>query len=194
MIGYLEVLNRTTNQTIIDFYHERYVPNNQIFVVVGDVNTQAVLDQVARAVAGTRRGGRETYVALPDEPEQLSPREAIREMDGATYDIALAWPTVKLSDPDLYALDLAAYILGEGDSSRLVRRLEIRASSWCFRWARRATRRISSAAMFAVMAASRPETWQAGRRRRSSAKSIGSATNWSDRPNWPRPRNRRRPS
>ena len=45
-------------------------------------------------------------------------------MDGATYDIALAWPTIKLSDPDLYALDLAAYILGEGESSRLVRRLK----------------------------------------------------------------------
>ena len=39
VIGYLQVLNGTTNQAIIDFYHERYVPNNQIFVVVGDVNT-----------------------------------------------------------------------------------------------------------------------------------------------------------
>ena len=37
VIGYLQVLNGTTNQAIIDFYHERYVPNNQIFVVVGDV-------------------------------------------------------------------------------------------------------------------------------------------------------------
>ena len=36
VIGYLEVLNRTTNQAIIDFYHERYVPNNQVFVAVGD--------------------------------------------------------------------------------------------------------------------------------------------------------------
>ncbi len=71
IIGYLEVLNRTTNQTIIDFYHERYVPNNQVFVVVGDVNTQAVLDAVAKNYAGTPRG-RETYVAFEDEPKQLS--------------------------------------------------------------------------------------------------------------------------
>ena len=28
-----QVLNRTTNQTIMDFYHDRYVPNNQVFVV-----------------------------------------------------------------------------------------------------------------------------------------------------------------
>ena len=73
---------RTTNQTIIDFYHERYVPNNQVFVVVGDVKTQQVLDEVAKQYAGTPRG-RETYVPFEDEPEQLSPREAVREMDGA---------------------------------------------------------------------------------------------------------------
>jgi zinc protease len=123
IIGYLEVLNGTTNQAIIDFYHERYIPNNQVFIVVGDVKTQDVLDQVAKQWTGTPRG-RVTYVPLPDEPEQITPREAVREMEGKTYDLALAWPTVKLSHPDLYALDLAAYILGEGESSRLSRRLK----------------------------------------------------------------------
>ena len=61
---------------------------------------------------------------MPEEPQQVSPREAVHEMDGSTYDMALAWPTVRLSHPDLYALDVAAYILSEGDSSRLVRRLK----------------------------------------------------------------------
>jgi zinc protease len=123
VIGYLQVLNRTTNQAIIDFYHERYVPNNQIFVVVGDVKTQEVLERVARQWQGTPRGY-ETYVALPEEPLQVSPREAVREMEGPAYDLAVAWPTVDLAHPDLYALDLAANILGEGESSRLVRRLK----------------------------------------------------------------------
>lgn len=123
VIGYLDVLNATTNQTIIDFYRERYVPNNQVFVVVGDVDTDQVLDQVAKQFAETKRSA-ETLVAMPEEPEQVAPREAIHEMDGSTYDIAVAWPTVKLSDRDLYALDVAAYILSEGDSSRLVRRLK----------------------------------------------------------------------
>jgi zinc protease len=123
VIGYLDVLNGTSNETIIDFYHERYIPNNQVFVVVGDVKTAEVLDQVARQWAGTPRG-RETYVAMEGEPEQLGPREAVREMDGTTYDMVAAWPTVDLFHADLYALDLAAYILGEGDSSRLAQRLK----------------------------------------------------------------------
>jgi zinc protease len=119
VIGYLDILNRTTNQTIMDFYHDRYVPENQVFVVVGDVKTDEVLDQVAKQYAGTQRGN-ETYIALVDEPEQLTSRLALSEMDGASCDMVFAWPTVKLTHPDMYALDLAAYILGEGESSRLV--------------------------------------------------------------------------
>ncbi len=157
-IGYLDVLNSTTNETIVDFYHQRYIPNNQVFVVVGDVNTQAVLDAVARQWAGTPRA-RETFLPMPDEPEQLSPREAFREMDGKTYDLALAWPTVELSHPDLYALDVAAYILGEGESSRLVRRLK---------YDRQLVLSVSSASYtpyfvngwFGIFASSTPETWQ----------------------------------
>ena len=158
IIGYLDVLNRTTNEAIIDFYHQRYVPNNQVFVVVGDVKTQEVLDAVAEQFAGTPRSY-ETYAALEDEPEQLSPRESVREMDGKTYDMAFAWPTVKLSDPDMYALDVAAYILGEGESSRLVQQLV---------YEKQLTLSVHSLSntpnyvngFFAVVASSRPETWQ----------------------------------
>ena len=123
VIGYLDVLNGTTNESIIDFYRTRYVPNNQVFVVVGDVDTQAVLDEIDRHWSKTPRG-RETLIVMPDEPAQLGPRQAVREMDGSTYDLALAWPTVELSHRDLYALDVAAYILAAGDSSRLVRSLK----------------------------------------------------------------------
>ncbi len=122
-IGYLDILSRTTNEAIVDFYRSRYVPNNQVVVVVGDVDTKEVLAEVARRWRSTPRG-RETFIPLPDEPEQLSPRQAFHEMDGSTYDLALAWPTVRLSHPDLYALDVAAYILAHGNSSRLVRRLK----------------------------------------------------------------------
>jgi zinc protease len=158
VIGYLDVLNRTTNQTIIDFYRERYVPNNQVFVVVGDVDAKQVLNEVAKQFAGTRRAA-ETYLPLEDEPPQLSPREAVREMDGAGYDIALAWPTVKLSSPDLFALDVAAAILGEGESSRLT--LRLRDEEQVVLGASAASHTPHYVAgMFVVMAASQPDTWE----------------------------------
>lgn len=123
VIGYLDVLNRTSNEVIEAFYRERYVPNNQIFVVCGDIDTQEILDKVAAEYANSPHGP-VTYIPLPDEPEQMTPRSAHREMEGATFDAILAWPTVKLSHPDLYALDVASYILTEGESSRLARKLK----------------------------------------------------------------------
>ncbi|MEK6237183.1 MAG: insulinase family protein, partial [Planctomycetales bacterium] len=38
-------------------------------------------------------------------------------------DVALSWPTCKLSHPDLYPLDVAAYVLTQGRSSRLAQRI-----------------------------------------------------------------------
>ncbi len=122
IIGYLDVLNQTTNEAIVEFYRSRYVPNNQVFVIVGDVQTDEVLAQVAECYRGSRRAF-ETYVPLVQEPPQTSPRESLREMEGETCNFILAWPTVRLSDSDLYPLDVAAEILTRGESSRLVRRL-----------------------------------------------------------------------
>jgi zinc protease len=158
IIGYLDALNRTTNQTIIDFYHERYVPNNQAFVVAGDVKTQEVLDEVAKQYTNTPRGY-ETYIPFQDEPPQLSPREAVCEMDGVTYDLVFAWPTVKLSSPDLFALDVAASILGEGESSRLVEQLRHQQQLVLSVSAMSETPH-DVAGFFAVMAVARPDTWQ----------------------------------
>ena len=57
-IGYLDVFRSITRQDCVDFYRERYVPNNQTFVVVGDVKTEDVLAHVAKAFAGTPRAAR----------------------------------------------------------------------------------------------------------------------------------------
>ncbi|QGJ70434.1 Hypothetical protein PBC10988_21310 [Planctomycetales bacterium 10988] len=121
-IGYRDVLHDITIDDVKAFYRERYLPNNQLFVVVGDIDTEKVLEEVAQNYAGTPRG-RETEIIMPEEPEQISPRLSVREMDGDSIDLTLGWPTIELSNPDLYALDVAAYILTEGKSSRLVRDL-----------------------------------------------------------------------
>ncbi len=123
IIGYLDVLKQVTREQIMEFYHEKYVPNNMIFAVVGDVDTEKVLAQVAREFAGTSRGFEYDGV-LAEEPQQVSPRFALREMDGPTVDITLAWPTVRLQDEDMYALDVLSYILAAGDSSRMVRDMQ----------------------------------------------------------------------
>ena len=123
VIGFRDVLRQITRQDCVDFYKSRYVPNNQIFVVVGDVETDAVMKKIAESYKGTPRTY-ETYIPFEPCRKQESPRLAVKEMDGTTYDLVFAWPTVKLSSSDMYALDVASYILGHGESSRLVRALK----------------------------------------------------------------------
>jgi len=157
-IGYLDPLTRLSREDLVAFYRSRYVPNNQVFVVVGDVETEKVLAAVVRQWADTPRGP-ETVIPMPTEPPQLTPREAVREMDGKMVEMILAWPTVELTHPDLFALDVAAAILGEGDSSRLVRRLKheqglvlsIRTASYTPHFVR---------GWFGVIATAPPEHWQ----------------------------------
>ncbi len=123
-IGYLPVVQDVAREDVIDFYRDRYVPQNMIFVVTGDVKTDAVLDDVLSNFKDFRRTT-ERGVTLPVEPEQASPRSIRVEMEGPTTHISVAWPTVPLQDPDLYPLDVAAYLLTHGDSARLTKRLKI---------------------------------------------------------------------
>lgn len=124
IIGYLPVVQQVKREDVLHFYRERYVPQNMVFVVVGDVETQAVLDRVQASFQSFPRTT-ERGVVLPAEPDQASPRSAHREMEGQTTHASLAWPTVPLQHPDLYPLDVTSYLLTTGDSSRLGHRLRI---------------------------------------------------------------------
>ncbi|MGE3779267.1 MAG: M16 family metallopeptidase, partial [Pirellulaceae bacterium] len=123
-IGYLAVVQDAEREDVLEFYRDRYVPQNLVFVVAGDVNTQEVLDQVLQNFRGFERTT-ERVAVMPVEPDQASPRATTLEMEGPTTHFAIAWPTVELQPPDLYALDVASYLLTNGDSSRLGARLKL---------------------------------------------------------------------
>lgn len=124
IIGYLSVLQKITRDDVIAFYKQRYVPQNMVFVVAGDVKTDKVLDEALKNFKTFHRSADHDPV-LADEPDQASPRSARIEMEGQTSRYLIAWPTVPLQHPDLYALDVASYLLTNGDSSRLTKRLRV---------------------------------------------------------------------
>ncbi len=123
-IGYISVVQQVKREEVLDFYHDRYVPQNLVFVITGDVKTEEILSELVKHLKGFHRTT-ERGVTMQEESEQASPRNLTMEMEGATTDLAVAWPTVPLQHPDLYPLDVASYILTNGDSSRLVKRLRI---------------------------------------------------------------------
>ncbi|MDO5553496.1 MAG: pitrilysin family protein [Planctomycetia bacterium] len=119
VIGYSDLLVKLTLDDVMKFYKARYTPNNQIWIVAGDVEPARILSEVKELYRGVPRGPEQIPVTVR-ESEQMSPRQAVREMDGATIAAYFAWPTVRLSDPDTYPLDVLANILAGGESSRFV--------------------------------------------------------------------------
>ncbi len=142
VIGHKPIVQALRREDIVGYYHRMYVPDNIVVCVVGDIDPDAVLDTVRSQFAGFQRR-RVPVVVLPDEPEMTTPRQAVRTMKVQAAMLALAWPSIPLTHPDLYALDLLSFILTEGDSARLVRAIrdaglvfEIDSYSWTPAWGR----------------------------------------------------------
>lgn len=122
VLGFRDSFRHITRDEVYNYYRATYVPDNILVVVAGDVSTDDALAKVRATFGGYERRP-VPLNAFPKEPPQLAPREALREAPAGQAYLMLAWHTIPLSDPDLYALDLLSFVLSEGDSSRLVRDL-----------------------------------------------------------------------
>ncbi len=122
VIGYLDIFNRLTRDDLNDFYRREYSPDNVFFVVVGDVDAGKIYDQLAKAFEYIPRRARSS-VLLPEEPQQIGRRERHEEFATDLSRMRLGWHIPGGSHPDGTALDVLAMMLGQGQSSRLYRRI-----------------------------------------------------------------------
>ena len=88
VIGLLDVFNQLTQEQVMAYYKARYVPNNMTFVVVGDVDAQAVHEQLATFFKEHPAKSLKP-VFIPAEPPQLGhARSASGIRDGADASLA----------------------------------------------------------------------------------------------------------
>ncbi len=118
IIGYEPLFKSLTRDELFDYYKANYIPNNIVFSVAGNVNANAALDKIKSAFADFLP---KPYLLrnLPQEPDQISPREYQEEYPTDVTRLSLAFQGVKAADKDMFALDVLAMILGQGESSRL---------------------------------------------------------------------------
>lgn len=126
IIGHREVFAAVDRAALLAYYRERYVPNNLVVVIVGDVTAAAARAAVGRHFGGAARA-RLAPVLVPAEPAQLAPRQAHAAEAVEVTRAVLAWPIPGLTHRDAPVLDLLAMILGHGDSSILWREVRERA-------------------------------------------------------------------
>lgn len=123
VIGYSEFVQQVSRDDLVAYYNRMYAPNNMILVVVGDVTYSDAMVHIRKAFGHAKRR-HIPAITLPSEPPQVRTRRAVKEMPIAQAHMSLSFRTVNLTHPDLYPLDVLSYILSNGDSSRLIKRVK----------------------------------------------------------------------
>lgn len=122
VIGLIDVYNQLTRDQVMAYYQARYVPNNLTFIVVGDVEADAVYRQLGDFFKDYPAKSLQP-VFIPGEPPQLGRRVVHQDFVTELTRLSLAWHIPEITHPDVPALDLLSTILGDGRSSRLYRRV-----------------------------------------------------------------------
>ena len=121
-IGYLGDFLAITRDELEAFYKRMYVPNNMVFVVAGDIDPHRVIAQITELWQDVP-AGQLPELAFPVEPVVAPAANETAFADIQRPRSRVFWRGVTLGSEHDYALDLAASILGQGESSRLVQSL-----------------------------------------------------------------------
>ncbi|MEN6441315.1 MAG: pitrilysin family protein [Syntrophobacter sp.] len=124
VIGYEDVFVQQSRESLKDYYQQRYQPENITVVLAGNAPPTEVLRFVVQKTSNFNRVSSEP-VDLADEPPQTSMRWEEKEVPiTRLVQAKIGFPTVNAYDKDMYALDILAHLLGEGETCRLYCRLK----------------------------------------------------------------------
>jgi zinc protease len=122
VLGTRESVSSFTSEKLLRFYRRWYAPDGLTLVAVGDLDPDDFLRQAEAAFAGATPSGARRH--RPVEPPQRGLRLRRIERDFERAALELCWPAVPFRHPDAPLLDLLAFVLGQGESSRLDRRVK----------------------------------------------------------------------
>jgi zinc protease len=121
-IGTHEDLTAATLEDVKDFFRHWYGPNNATLAIVGDIDpkeTRALVEKYFGRIAPSDVPQRN-----PPAPKPLrGEKRVVLEDDVQLPRIYVAWQSPKAFAPGDAALDMAASILSDGKSARLVKRM-----------------------------------------------------------------------
>ncbi|MGC9366560.1 MAG: M16 family metallopeptidase [bacterium] len=137
ILGYKDAMAGITRDIVYTFYCQHYTPANAVMVVVGDFNTEQILEYIKKEA--------EKFPAQPYSPATMDPLPSYlySRADSFIGDIAepeinLIWIAAQGNTEDDCALNLLSDYLSLGHSSILervlVREKELAVSVWCWNW------------------------------------------------------------
>jgi predicted Zn-dependent peptidase len=124
VVGYWDDLYHMRYADIESFYNTYYRPNNAVAVIVGGVKADEV-KALAETYFEPIPRGQVPERHWTDEVPMEGPRQGMVYFD-ADPQMAMSYRVPQLKHPDYPALDLACAVLGQGESSRLNKRLVLK--------------------------------------------------------------------
>lgn len=117
VLGEPAVFDTLTREDVLEYHASRYLPNNVVLSIAGDVDAREVLSHLELLVEDlkARPLNREP---LPHESHQFGSRTVRKEFAVPYSKLSLAWRLPCSAHPDTPALSALASILGGGRSAR----------------------------------------------------------------------------
>jgi zinc protease len=122
IIGWMSDLDGLERDKAVEYWKTYYVPGNATLIIAGDVDKEKALS-LAEKYFGAIPKGPPPPSAIPQEPEQRGEKRVIVRKDVKIPLMAIAYHVPQFEHEDNIILDLISSILGEGESSRLYRKM-----------------------------------------------------------------------
>ena len=114
-----ESIDAITRQHLVDFHKSKFIANNAVMVIVGDINRDSILSQVEKFFGEWQQGTIEGD-NFPAPPERTSRSAYVVDRPGsAQANIIIANHGITRTSPDYFPLLVMHTILGANASSRL---------------------------------------------------------------------------
>jgi zinc protease len=124
VIGYSKNIEKVKPKTLTNYFESRYVPSNMCLVIAGDFDKSKIKSQIT-ALYGQYKAHPLKKIKRLKDAKQTKPLSnyLLTEFKECALNISFRAPAA--DHPDVPALDVLGFILGQGDSSRLVKRLRL---------------------------------------------------------------------
>jgi zinc protease len=122
VIGWMSDLEKINRDDAVNYFQTYYAPNNAILVIVGDFDTKKALELVHKYYDPVPAQKAPEPVRTV-EPEQLGERRAEVRKVAEMPAVLIGYHIPDVKSNDIYALDVLQYVLSEGESSRLYKKL-----------------------------------------------------------------------
>jgi predicted Zn-dependent peptidase len=123
VIGSMTDLDNAKFDWVRNFHRAYYAPNNAVLSIAGDFDADEAMQLVKQYFAGAKPVATPAHTPPPLPAQTAERRARVEDQNAKTPGLYYGWVIPAARTPEHYALELAAMVLSDGESSRLHQRL-----------------------------------------------------------------------